>query len=53
MIDGELFAADKSPHLPINGQRPDGTHFEEGSGSGSRTPRSPHRKESKDPENMV
>lgn len=55
MIDDELFAADKRPLLPIEGERPDGSHFEEGSGSGSgaRTPHSSHRKESKDPENMV
>jgi hypothetical protein len=53
MIDDELFAADKSPLLPLEGERPDGTHFEEGFGSGARTPRSAIRKESKDPENMV
>ncbi|GAB7331787.1 hypothetical protein MBLNU13_g03749t1 [Cladosporium sp. NU13] len=53
MIDDELFAADKRPLLPIQGERTDGTRFEEGSGSGARTPRSLHRKESKDPENMV
>jgi hypothetical protein len=52
-IDDELFAMDKHPLLPIEGERPDGTRFEEGSGSGARTPRSMHRKESKDPENMV
>lgn len=53
MIDDELFAADKRPLLPIEGERQNGTQFEEGSSSGERTPRSPHRKESKDPENMV
>lgn len=53
MIDDELFAADKRPLLPIEGERPDGTRSEEGSDSGARTPRSMHRKESKDPENMV
>jgi hypothetical protein len=53
LIDDELFAADKHPLLPIEGERPGGTRFEEGSGSGARTPRSMHRKESKDPENMV
>ena len=53
MIDDELFAMDKRPLLPIEGERPDGSRFEEGSGSGARTPRSPHRKESKDPANMV
>ena len=53
MIDDELFAADKRPLLPIVGERPDGTRFEEGSGSGARTPRSLNRNESKDPENMV
>jgi hypothetical protein len=53
LIDDELFAADKHPLLPIEGERPDGTRSEEGSGSGARTPRSVQRKESKDPENMV
>lgn len=53
MIDDELFAADKRPLVPIEGERPDGTRFEEGSGSGARTPRSLNRNESKDPENMV
>jgi hypothetical protein len=53
LIDDELFAADKHPLLPIEGERPDGTRFEEGSASGLRTPRSVQRKESKDPENMV
>lgn len=53
MIDDELFAVDKRPLLPIEGERPGGSRIGEGSGSGARTPRSLHRKESKDPENMV